>query len=161
MSCSTAAPGADSFVINRATLAASTVTGGGGNDTLSLITDSGTIVIAGVSGVETIDLASAGSNILTLLDANFVGVTGGRITVDGGGKGNTIDASGVSAGNSVVLNGGTGADTFIMNAATLATATVAGGGGSNTLSLIDSGTIVIARVGGVEMFTLASVGSNA
>ena len=65
-----------------------TVVGGLGSDTL-LTTTSGAVHAAGVRGVETFTLASAAANTLTLANANFLGVTGATIAVNGGGAGSS------------------------------------------------------------------------
>src|SRR5579862_3666447 len=153
--------GNDTFKFTAASLtAADTVAGGGGNDTLSLTT-SGTLDVGGVNGVETYALASTGANDLTLADGNFAGVSGNKITVSGGGAGNTINAAALSPSNSVVLDGGAGSDVFVFSAASLtASDTVAGVGGSDTLMLTTGGTLNVSGVRAVETFTLASTAAN-
>jgi hypothetical protein len=75
-----------------------TITGSGGSNTLDLTT-AGTVDLSEVSGFPTITLASTGANSLTLTNANFIGVTGSSITVNGGNDGNTVNASGLTAPN--------------------------------------------------------------
>ncbi len=79
--------------------------GGAGTDYLDMTT-AGTILAGGVSGVETYELGNGGADSLTLANANFTGVAGASITVDGGNAGNTIDASGLTGTNRVVAVGG-------------------------------------------------------
>jgi hypothetical protein len=97
------------------------------------LTNSSTIALGGVSGVATIDLSSLGANVVTLLNSNFKGVAGDKITVVGGDSGNTITAD-LKAGHCVVLEGGTGNDVFDLSAATIAISTIAGGGGDNLIT---------------------------
>jgi Ca2+-binding RTX toxin-like protein len=162
--------GNDIFKFAAANLVATdTVVGGGGSDEL-MMTSAGTINAAGVRGVETYALASGSVNTLTLANANFTGVTGGKITVDGGSGGNTINASGVTGAHSVVMVGGAGKDTFTGGAGNdifkfaaanlAATDTVVGGGGSDELMMTSAGTINAAGVRGVETYALASGNVN-
>jgi Ca2+-binding RTX toxin-like protein len=166
----TGGSGNDIFEFSAANLAATdTVVGGGGSDTLSMTT-AGTINAGGISGVETFRLASTAANTLTLTNANFTGVTGGKITVVGGSEGNTVNAAAVTGSNEVVLiggagtdklTGGSGNDIFEFSAANLAaTDTVVGGGGSDTLSMTTAGTINAGGISGVGTFRLASTAAN-
>ncbi|HEU0113421.1 MAG TPA: hypothetical protein VFQ80_02020, partial [Thermomicrobiales bacterium] len=151
--------GNDSFIIKRAALAASTFGGGAGSDTLAL-GDAGLFSAPGVSAVERYLLSSAGNNMLTLLNANFAGISGTKLTVVGGDKDDAVDAGGLSAGRVVVFDGGTGDDEFIVKRATLAISTLAGGVGSDTLTVADPGAVSIAHVRGVETVELADGGAN-
>ena len=108
----TGGAGSDIFMFTAATLAATdTVVGGGGNDYLDMTT-AGTVAAGGVSGVEVYELANGAANSLSLVNANFTGVTGASITVYGGTAGNTVNASALTAPNRVVMVGGAGKDVF-------------------------------------------------
>ncbi len=108
----TGGAGNDIFEFTAATLAASdTVKGGTGSDQL-VMTTAGTVAAGGVSGVETYALANGGANCLTLVNANFTGVTGSVIRVNGGNAGNTVNASALTGANRVVMVGGAGNDKF-------------------------------------------------
>ncbi|HEY1301177.1 MAG TPA: Ig-like domain-containing protein, partial [Stellaceae bacterium] len=85
----TGGAGDDVFQFSTANLAATDrVNGRGGSDEL-LLTGAGTVHAAGVAGVELYLLGGGAPNTLFLTNANFAGVTGGAITVDGGNAGNT------------------------------------------------------------------------
>ncbi len=149
--------------------AADLVQGAGGSDRL-VLTTGGAAGLDGVSGVETIRLASAGANSIALDDGNFEGTTGSAITVVAAGAGGTVNAAKVSAANRVsfvggagadLFTGGAGADTFSFTAATLGSADkLAGGGGIDRLALAGAGTIAAARVSGIETFSLSGAGAN-
>ncbi len=74
------------------------------------MTTAGTVLAGGVSGVEIYELANGAANSLTLANANFTGVAGSAITVNGGNGGNTVSAAGVAAPDRIVVHAGTGAD---------------------------------------------------
>ena len=61
------------------------------------MTTPGAVRAGGVSGVATYVLGNGGHDSLTLTNANFAGVAGHAITVDGGNKGNTLSEAGVVA----------------------------------------------------------------
>ncbi|MGH7060901.1 MAG: beta strand repeat-containing protein, partial [Stellaceae bacterium] len=124
----TGGAGKDVFKFSTAGLStADIVKGGLGNDQL-MMTTAGAVQASVVSGVETYVLADGSANRLTLANANFGGISGSAITVDGGDSGNIIAAS-LAAANKVVLVGGAGADTFRLSLPTLASGKVTGGGG--------------------------------
>ena len=149
----------DVFKFTAAALAATdTVKGGLGNDQL-VMTTAGTVLAAGVGGVETYALANGGADTLVLTDASFAGATGNKITVLGGDKGNTITAN-LGAGLGVVLDGGAGNDLFTLSSAVLAASKVSGGAGSDTLVVTGSGTLSTAGVSGVETIKLSGAGAN-
>jgi len=136
------------------------ITGSGGLDTL-VITDSGTVNLSDVSGFPTVKLASTGANTLTLTNANFVGVTGGSITVYGGNDGNTVNAAGLTGANRVIVAGGAGKDIFKFTAAALtASDTVTGGAGNNELLMTTAGTVAAGGATAVEVYQLANGGAN-
>jgi Ca2+-binding RTX toxin-like protein len=121
----------------------------------------------GVSGVETYTLANLGPNRLTLTDANFAGVIGNIITVKCGSGENTVDASAVTGTHRIIaavvpsfstsLRGGAGNDVFTFSpflAAFVATPTVTGGAGIDTLVLPGNGRVLTGRVSGVEVYRL-------
>jgi Ca2+-binding RTX toxin-like protein len=163
----------NSFYFKAADLAGDTVSGGDGSDRL-VLTSGGALAadaLAGLSQVETIDLA-AGGNAITLLDANFTGVEYGRITVRGTKSGSdVVDASGLSSAHPVliiagagrdVLRGGAGGDKFFFKAADLAGDTVSGGEGSDTLVFSGRGALAADALAGlshVETIALARGGN--
>ncbi len=165
----TGGAGNDIFEFSAANLASTdSIKGGAGSNEL-LMTTAGTVSAGGVSAVETYQLANGAANSLTLSNANFGGVTSDLITVDGGANGNTVNASALSAANHVfihgnagadVLKGGAGNDTFELTPATLATATITGGGGNDTLIVNGAGTVAIGGVSGVGTIDLGNGASN-
>jgi Bacterial Ig-like domain len=145
----TGGAGNDIFEFSAAELAATdTVAGRGGTNVLRMTT-AGIVAAAGVSGVEIYELADGGANSLTLVDANFGGVTSGTITVDGGNAGNTISEAGVSAADKAVLNGGTGADTLTAGQ----NARMTGGAGTNVFEFTTPGTTATPDKNTVTGFT--------
>ncbi len=142
--------GNDTVALAAATLPSVTVKGAGGADTLK-VTTAGTVAARGISGVETYKLASGGGDVLTLADANFADVTGRTITIDGGSKGNTVDAAALTGSNRVTVIGGAGKDVFtggagndvfkFSHADLTATDKVKGGAGSNELLMTTAGTV--------------------
>jgi len=153
--------GADTFIFSAPGLTASDSVAGGAGSDLLMLTSSGNLAIGGVHGIETYQLSSTGANTVTLLAANFTGVTSSKITVNGGSEGNTIRAGGVPATNLVVLNGGNGVDVFVFSATSLTVGdVVAGGAGADQLVMTTSGTIAAAGVRAVEIYQLASAGPN-
>lgn len=151
--------GADYFNFAAADLAGDTIIGGLGSDILILATAGvlGATALANLSGVESINLA-AGTNGLTLANANFTGVTGARITVTCGTGNDTVDASALTGTNSVDLRGGAGLDAFkggagadafrFATSAFDAGDTVNGGSGAavDTLAFTGAGTIDLAGI---------------
>ncbi|HEY1301199.1 MAG TPA: Ig-like domain-containing protein, partial [Stellaceae bacterium] len=167
----TGGAGNDQFKFSAANLAAIDIVKGGlGADRL-VITAAGVAHASGVGGVETYVLANGGANGLTLAKANFAGVTGAVITVDGGAKGNTVSAAAVSGADRLVAGGGAGKDAFTggagndvfrFTAAALAsTDIVRGGGGNDQLVMTTAGTVRAGKVSGVETYVLAGGGPNA
>ncbi|HEY1301635.1 MAG TPA: M10 family metallopeptidase C-terminal domain-containing protein [Stellaceae bacterium] len=153
--------GNDTFEFTAAQLTpADIVIGGAGFDTLLMISR-GTVLAGGVSGVETYSLANGGANSLSLVNANFTGVTGGLIRVFGGNSGNTIAASALSGAKSVAFIGGASNDVFRFSAASLLTAdSVAGAGGNDRLVLTGAGTVRAGGVNGVETYVLFNGTAN-
>jgi hypothetical protein len=159
--------GKDTFALSLSTLAISRVEGGLGADTLAP-TAAGTVSAAGVSGVETYVLANGAANALTLKNANFAGVGGSVITIDGGNNGNTVNAAALTGANRVIVVGGFGTDLFtggasndVFKFSTLAaTDAVKGGAGTDKLLMTNAGGIAANGVAGVEIFSLANGGSN-
>jgi len=166
--------GVDTFTVATLTdfaalLQAETVSGGAGNDILS-ITATGTINapdLLGLNSVETISLASAGTQTIFLSDAVYTanGATTLAIT-EAGTATISVNAAGLSATNSVqittrdaavneTLVGGAGNDTFtqILGTGTIAaTDTITGGAGTDTLvlSTTANGTVDFTGVTGIE-----------
>ncbi|OYU36302.1 calcium-binding protein [Novosphingobium sp. PASSN1] len=164
--------GADVFRFAAANLGGDTVVGGGGSDLL-LLTTGGKLGTGGIglaSGIETVRLAAAG-NIISLTNANFVGVAGAKIVVTGGAGADSVDASALTGANRVditagadadMLRGGAGADVFRFTAANMAGDIVVGGLGSDLLVLTTGGKLGtggITRVSGVETIALAAGGN--
>jgi Ca2+-binding RTX toxin-like protein len=138
--------GGDTFAFSVSALSsADRVAGNGGSDELDM-TSSGTVRAAHVNVVETYVLSDAGHNKLTLANANFTGVDGRQITVIGGDRGNTIDASAAAAANTVVVFAGAGADT------------VKGGAGNDRLHA--GGDTTMTGGGGADQFVFTGPGSN-
>ncbi len=152
--------GNDIFKLTAAASGTATVLGGPGSDTL-VLTTAGVVSIGGVSGVEKIKLASGAANTLTLINANFAGVTGNTITVHGGGTGNTLSEAGVSAADKAVLVGGAGADTLIAGR----NATLTGGAGGDVFEFTTAGSTATPDtnkatdfVHGTDKFTFSDIG---
>ena len=166
---------ADSFTFAVANLSSSdTVIGGSGTpiDLLAFST-SGTItsaMLAGVSGIERIQLFGSGTNAITLTNALAGGAYGAVLGVIGGSGNDTVDGSALTGANAIdvtsnggndIFKGGAGADIFRFTAGNLnASDTVQGGAGSDTLALSAAGTVAsLAGVTGIETVTLAN-GTN-
>jgi Ca2+-binding RTX toxin-like protein len=152
--------GNDFFSLSAATLATATVTGGGGSDVLALTT-AGALSLAGVGGIKTVTLKSGAANTLSLADANFTGVAGNAITVNGGNNGDTLSESGVAPTNLAVLLGGSGIDTLIAGLH----ATLTGGLGADVFEFATSGSIatpdsntITDFVHGTDKFTFSDIG---
>jgi hypothetical protein len=118
--------GNDVLTVNPGAVFAGAVKGGGGTNKV-IEGAPGTLRLSGFSGFEIIVLANGGTDTLTLTTANFAGVAGKVITVDGGNAGNTLSEAGVSAADEAVLKGGAGADTLIAGR----NAELKGGGGKD------------------------------
>jgi hypothetical protein len=124
-----------------------------------------------IFGFTTVALANGAAESLTLANANFTGVSGGRITVLGGDSGNTVNASAVTT-SPVTIDGGSGTDIltgdgdggaiFVFTAAALTNAdTITGGGGFNNELLVTTpGTVANGGVTAVEIYKLANGGPN-
>ncbi len=106
------------------------VKGGGGNDQLKL-TSAGPVHANGVGGVETYVLFNGAGNALTLTGANFAGVTGSAITVDGGNAADMLSGAGLSALDKAVLQGGAGNDMLVAGRNAMLT----GGAGKDVFEL--------------------------
>jgi len=161
-------------------LSPETISGGAGNDILS-ITATGTVNasdLLAINSVETISLASAGTQTVVLSDAVFTanGATTLAITEVAGAT-ISVNASGLSAANSVqittsdaavnqTLVGGAGNDTFtiVLGTGTIAAGdTITGGAGTDTVILgtVSNGTINFTGVTGIETMTSAISGAGA
>jgi Ca2+-binding RTX toxin-like protein len=122
-----------------------------------------------ISGFETVALANGGVDSLTLVEANFTGVSSGRITVIGGNDSNTISAGSVTS--DVTIEGGAGADVligdstgnahFVFTAAALtATDKITGTSYNNELDITTPGTVAAGGVTAVQIYRLANGGAN-
>jgi len=161
--------GNDLLIVDAGAVFTGAVSGGAGTNKVEFAAP-GTDNVTGFTGFETIVLANGGANILTLTNANFTGVMGSSITVDGGNAGNTVNAAALTGVNRVIVIGGAGVDHFTggagndifeFAATNLAnTDTVMGGGGSDELLMTTAGTINAGGVSGVETFHLAGGGTN-
>jgi Ca2+-binding RTX toxin-like protein len=161
-------------------LSPETVSGGAGNDILS-ITVAGTINasdLTAINSVETISLGSGGTQTVILSDAVFTanGATTLAITEVAGAT-IAVNASGLSAANSVqittsnaavnqTLVGGAGNDTFtiVLGTGTIAAGdTITGGAGTDNviLATVAAGTINFTGVTGIETMTSAVSGLGA
>ncbi|WP_439814939.1 hypothetical protein [Zavarzinia sp. CC-PAN008] len=107
--------GADLFLFADGSLdAGDRVDGRDGTDRLVLVGGAAlsTVALAGVRGIERIDLGD-GRNTLVLADALVGSALGGSVTVAGGGQVDVIDGGAVtSPGNRLVILGGEGNDTL-------------------------------------------------
>jgi Ca2+-binding RTX toxin-like protein len=170
----TTGAGNNVVAVSGATISGDTLNGaltsGDGTTNKLVMSAPGTMNPVNVSGFASWQLANHGPNSLTLSEANFARLPGGRITIVGGNSGNTINAAALSAAHSVTivggfgtdaLTGGAGNDVFRFTVGALVNSdTVKGGGGSNTLSMNSAGTVRAGGVSGVETYTLASTGAN-
>lgn len=166
-----AGDGADTITMVASTLNKDdTITGGNGTDTL-VLTGAATIVdadVVGVTGIESIKVADATGQTLTLganaTTNNLIKVDTSAVTTSG----NTVkvDLSGMSADKNFTYVGGAGDDTVVVNASgsgdlLTATDSLSGGTGSDTLQLgnkIDSSvTTIFNGVSGFETLKLADV----
>lgn len=130
----------------------------------------GALNVTGFSGFETIVLANGGADSLTLSNANFAGVAGSSIAIDGGNNGNTVNAAGLGGANRIVAVGGAGKDVFTGGAGNdafyftqanlAATDIVKGGDGSDTLVVTTPGIVHAAGVSGVETYRLGNGGPD-
>ena len=169
----TGGAGRDTFRFKVADLTDDTVHGNGGLDQL-LLADGGALAagaLANVDGVESIHFAKAGNSI-TLADANFTGVTSGKITVIGGAGNDKVDGSSLSGAHAIdvtagagsdELRGGAGNDTFRFDPANLDRDTIVGGDGMDTLVLTRAGALAataLQQMTGVETIRLSSGGND-
>jgi Ca2+-binding RTX toxin-like protein len=177
--------GVDTFTV--ATLAdfagllqAETVSGGAGNDILS-ITATGTINapdLLGINSVETISLASGGTQTIYLSDAVYAANGSTTLAITEGATATiSVNAAGLSAANSVqittadvavneTLVGGAGNDTFtqVLGTGTIAaTDTITGGTGTDTivLSTTGNGTVDFTGVTGIEIVRSVAAATGA
>ena len=147
------------------------IVGGAGTDTLSFSTNGvidATSMFNNVSGIEVIQLSSAGANTVTNFSKTGVSLVGGSgvDNITGTSAANTIYGG---SGNDVI-NGGGGADllygddgddTFNLSIANLAAlSTLVGGNGTDTLVMSDTGSITSTKIdSSIEFLQLAS-GTN-
>lgn len=131
----------DTYDVTAAQLIAGETIAGTGSDTL-VVTTAGTLaasVFAHISGVSTIDLA-AGTDSVTLSDAQAASAAGGILTVVAGGTGSAvISAAALAATHSAHLTAAT------------ANATLTGGAGADVLTA-GSGTDTLTGSGGADTY---------
>ena len=170
----TTGAGHNVVAVSGATISGDTLNGaqtsGDGTTNKLVMSAPGTMNPVNVSGFASWKLANGGPNSLTLSEANFDRLPGGRITITGGNSGNTVNAAALSAAHSVTivgglgtdaLTGGAGNDVFKFSVGALANSdTVIGHGGGDTLSMTTAGTVRAGGVIGVETYTLAGSGAN-
>ncbi len=130
VSVTAAAIGADSIL--------GALTSGNGTGNKLVLTTTGAVSAAGVSGFEIYQLANGQPNNLTLNSTNFTRLPG-AITVLGGDSGDTVNAAALSAAEAINIQGGPGYDTTDLSyAKTQATLTL----NSDTSWSINHGTAV-------------------
>ena len=144
----------DQVHVSTSAVGGDTLTGGSGNNTL-VLSNAGSANLGGVSKFGTIDLA-AGSSKVTLTDTTLSGAV---VTLHDGSSGiNTVSVSDTSASKGKTLEYFTGAgtdyftggfenDQVHVSAATVGGDTLAGGSGTNTLTLTSAGAV---NLGGVN-----------
>lgn len=141
------------FESTSAVLAADSIAGGAGTDTL-VISSQGIFNDASFSrvrGVEVLSLTGASQ-----INAGSALKAAGINTVLGGSGGDTFTQA---TGDVFTLNGGAGADSFEVSTTALRADSIAGGSGTDTLALTSNGTIAdsdFAKVSGVEVLQLTS-----
>jgi Ca2+-binding RTX toxin-like protein len=146
----TTAAGGNVVLVSAAAITGDTLNGamtsGDGTTNRLVLTATGTMSPAKVSGFAFWKLASGGPNVLNLSDTNFVRLPGGRINISGGNSGNTVNAATLSATHSVRIAAGSGTDTLI-------------GGAGNDILVARSNTTMTGG-GGANQFTFAHIGTN-
>jgi Ca2+-binding RTX toxin-like protein len=156
---------ADAGIVAASIKAVETITGSTGADTItSLETGTGGTSMTGSGGLDTVTLANAGTRSLTFTS------TGGTLAVTGSAGSDTITVVGTgaatitgTAGNDK-LTGGSADDRFDLTIAqTVATTTLDGGLGTDTLRITDALgglTADLTNVSGIENLTLVNVGNT-
>jgi Ca2+-binding RTX toxin-like protein len=153
------------------------IEGGAGNDTLLVTAPTAFLLqagdIAGISGVETLQLAAAksgtygftlGSSDISKVDGSAAGI---NVAVDGQGESHALTIIAGSKGN--VFIGGTGDDTFIFDPKTYGGGLASAGGdfvtgntGIDTLQFSGAGAVSAAaldQVAGIELLKLSDAGN--
>lgn len=103
--------GDDLFRTSASHLLGDTLRGNGGHDILSIESPAVQTanILARVQGIEEIKLAD-GPNRITLLDANFTGVTGARILLSGAAGEDIVNASALTGTRSLTIEANDGSD---------------------------------------------------
>ena len=143
---------------------ADVIKGGSGSDKL-MTTSAGVVRARGVSGVETYVLTSRGVNTLTLTLANFTEVSKRTITVDGGNRGNTVNAASLPAADRIIVHAGTGTDSVLDGAGNDilfagGRTTMSGGAGANEFVFSAAGrnTITDFRASSSDKLVVSNLG---
>jgi hypothetical protein len=101
-------PGSKLLIVEKGAVFTGLVEGGGRGE-IEFASPGTAAMGANISGFETVALADGAADSLTLVQANWSGVSSSRITVIGGNHGNTVNASAVTTGG-VTIEGGAGKD---------------------------------------------------
>ena len=155
----TGGAGDDNFMGDFLRTSYNVLHGGQGQDALFMRVSSPTPQAFNVDGFEYIALSTSGVTSLQLTAANFVDVTGGRITVNLGNRDSVVDGSTLNASQALLLIGagstmiGGAADDVFLNDGLGA---VTGGAGTDTL--LTRGANLI-HVSGVEYIVLTQANS--
>lgn len=163
--------GIDRFVGTVADLSGDMIIGGSGHDILAP-TSGGAFGADALMNMREVEVVALGDHAISLsiVNANFIGVSGGRIKITGGFSDQTVDASSISSAYSVeilgggggdILLGSAGNDLFRSSSAQLSLATIHGNDGRDTLDMTtaarDDGRFLLSGVRGIEIVKLADV----
>lgn len=171
----------DLFSSTAAFLANSTISGGGGSDTLTISTAPTTAVLATlagassngalVTGVKTISLSAGSVDSLSMPGDAGISVRNASSTAaatialgSGSGQSFTTSSSGVQTitlgGAGQYATGGSGNDLLATTIANLANSTIVGGQGTDILRITNAGTIVLADRAVTQVETIEVVSGS-